>query len=146
MEDTDKLDNVPPPVMDHLKKTFGEWLSVFDVGVEWKKDYGGYGLYIKVPKEYSTEHREERVAVWDNSGQKQKVDENGELVWKKIVTEDVRWKPLKDVNEVIQWIDLVKEHIIKKAFQKGIMLPSTNAPLDQGEKSLDVYKQQIHKV
>jgi hypothetical protein len=104
-----------------------------EVGQEWRDDFGGYGLYIKVPREYSTEWQEVSTAIYDNTTRKA----TGE---KTIITPDVRWKPIKDIAEVKAWIDLVKGHIITNAYKRGIRLPNTNTGIDMTKATLEQYE------
>lgn len=142
---TQKYLELPPPVIEHLKQTFGSWLNYFEIGQEYKQDFGGYGMYIKVPKEFSTEWKSEMRVVYDNVTRSVKRDDEGKDVMVTVITPDVRWKSLKDIADTNKWISLVKEHIIKNAYNKGIQLPNTNAPLDETRKTLDDYKASLHK-
>jgi hypothetical protein len=135
---------LPPPIVKHLEQVFGDWLNHFDVWMEYKKDFGGYGIYIKVPERFSTEwHREKRVQ-YDNITRKPIVGTDGKQVVKEVVFEDIRSKNLRDIEEAKKWINLVKEHIITHAYQKGIHLPSTNAKLDETKATLDEYTKALH--
>ena len=127
---------LPQPLREHLENVFGNWLNYIEVGQEWRNDFGGYGLYIKVPKEYSTEWEEVTTPVYDNTTRKAV----GE---KKVIVPDVRWKPIKDIMEVKSWIDLVKGHIMTHAYKKGIRLPNTNTGIDMTKATLDQYQTAI---
>lgn len=122
--DHNKYRELPAPVIEHLEKTFGDWLKHFEIGQEWKPDYGGYGMYIKIPKQYSTEWKEVTTPVYDNVLRKQV----GERT---IVQPDIRWKPIKEIADVIRWIDLVRENVTMAATRKGLVLPATNIGMDQ---------------
>ncbi len=127
---------LPQPIVEHLEMTFGNWLNYFEIGQEWKEDFGGYGMYIKVPREYSTEWKEFTTIVHDNATRKA-------IGEKKEILPDVRWKPIKEVAEVKGWIDLVKQHIMNNAHQKGIRLPNTNTGIDETKATFDQYQASI---
>ena len=137
---------LPKPIVEHLENTWGNWLNYFEVGqTEWKKDYGGYAIYIKVPERFSTGWYREKRVEYDNVTRAPKVDEEGNQVSKIIVHEDVRVKPLTvPVDEVKTWIDQVKKHIIDKAHQKGLKLPNTQTEYYE-ELNREEYEKALHK-
>jgi len=139
-----KYKELPPPVVEHLEKTFGAWLNYMEVGMEWKKAFGGYAMYIKVPKEFSTEWRTQKIARYDNKTMRQAKDEEGNPVMVEVTTPDIRWKSLRDHAEAISWINLVKENILKKAYSAGLQLPNTNTKLDDTKQTLEEYKKATH--
>ena len=59
------------------------------------------------------------------------------------VLEDIRWKPIKDVNEVKTWLDRVKHHIITEAYRAGIRLPSTNTGIDETQQTYEDYTKAV---
>jgi len=134
--DINKYKQLPVSIIDHLKITFGNWLNYFEIGQEWKEDFGGYGLYIKVPRQFSTEWKEVEAPRYDNATMKM-------VGTDKKAIEDIRWKPLKDMADAKKWIDLVKKHIIDHAFQKGLQLPSTNVGYDEHKLTKDQYESLI---
>lgn len=140
-----KYKQLPPPIVAHLELTFGDWLNHFDIGQEYKQDFGGYGIYIVVPERFSTAWVREKRVKYDNRTRKEMVDEKGNTVMQDIVHPDTRWKNLKDIDDVKKWINLVKENIINTAYQKGIQLPSTMAKLDETKQTRDEYVKSLHK-
>ena len=133
----DAYKQLPPPIVTALEQIFGDWLKHFDVWQEWKRDFGGYGLFIRVPRQYSTEWHEEQVPIYDNATRTQ-------TGLKTIVKEDIRCKSLRDFADAINWLKKVKEHIITKAYSKGIQLPNTNSPLDETRQTLEDYTKALH--
>ncbi len=93
-------------------------------------------MYIKVPKEFSSEYKVVEYPTYDNETRKMKGTIKKEV-------EDIRWKPIKDMADVIQWIDRVKEHIMTKAYAAGIRLPSTKTGIEQTTQTLEDYKKSI---
>ena len=124
---------LPPPMVDHLEKTFGNWLKYFEVGQEYRNDFGGYAMYIKVPKEYSTEWKEIRTMKYDNETRRP-LGEFTEVI------PDVRYVSLKDLSKAIQYVNLVKHHIIENAYRKGIRLPTTNVGIDETRMTKEQYE------
>lgn len=133
---TTKYTELPPVIIDHLKIVFGNWLNHFEVGQQWRNDYGGYGMYIKVPEQFSTEWKKVQAPIYDNLTMR--------LVGQKTeIIQDIRWKPLKDMADVVKWIDQVKHNLIDNAYRKGIRLPSTNTGLDETRLTRDQYESAI---
>lgn len=116
---------LPKPIVDFLELEIPNWLDKFEIGQVWKQDFGGYGMYIKVPKEFSTEHREEDRMEWDNRSRKPKLDANGNEITKHVVYEDVRWCPIKETETVISWIKKVIKHVMENGQRKGLQIPAT---------------------
>lgn len=133
---TKKWEELPPPIKEHLKMNFGSWLNYFEIGQEWKKDHGGFSIYIKIPKEFSTEWKTVKNPIYDNQTMKMtgQVDK---------VIEDIRSKPLRDMAEVVKWLIIVKRNIIENAYRKGIRLPTTNTPVDETKQSYDEYRKSL---
>jgi len=140
-----KYRELPPPIKEHLERTFGAWLDHMEIGQEWKKDFGGYAIYIKVPEKFSTEWKRSKQTQYDNAIRGVKVDKEGKPVMKDILVEDIRWKSLVNLAETIKWLNLVKENIINKAYSAGIQLPNTATALDETKQTAEAYKQSIHK-
>lgn len=141
----EKFDALPPPIKEHLIKTFGNWLNYFEVGQEWVKGYGGYGMYIKVPREFSTEWVEENVMQYDNAAMAPATDEHGNRITKKIVRPDIRMCPLNNMTRTIGWINQVKQHILNKAADKGLILPSTQTEYQPEKKpTREEYAKSLH--
>ena len=135
---------LPPPIVDHLEKNFGNWLNFMEIGQEWKEDFGGYGLFIKVPQEFSTEWKTEQRTKYSNKTRKPMLDKDGNTKTERFVIPDVRWKSLNDLSKAVQWLILVKEHIIKNAYKKGLSLPNTNTQLEKTTQTLEDYKKATH--
>ena len=133
---TEKYKELPQPIIDHLKITFGNWLNYFEIGQEWKEDFGGYGIYIKVPEHFSAGWQRVDAPVYDDAQMKM-------VAMKKLVVPDIRWKPLRDMADAKGWINLVKKHVIDTAYQKGIRLPSTNTGLDETRQTKEQYEAAI---
>ena len=131
-----KYKELPPPIIQHLELTFGNWLKYMEVGQEWREDFGGYALYIKVPKEYSTEWKKTTVDTYDNTTFKRKEAKETEQP-------DIRWKSLLDLSEARSWINLVKDNLIKAAYRKGIRLPNTGTGADETRQTLSDYQKSI---
>lgn len=128
---------LPPPIVAHLEKSWGNWLNYFEVKmVDWMQDFGGAGIEIKVPRAFSTEWREVMAPQYDNKTRTR----TGEI---KVVEEDIRTCPLKDIVEAIKWLDKVKEHVVTHAFQKGLQLPTTGLKYEGPNKTLDDYKREL---
>lgn len=128
---------LPPPIVTHLEKTWGGWLDHIEIGqISWRKDFGGPGIFIKVPAAFSTEIKEVTVTKYDNATRKQ-------LSETKAIQEDIRCCPLKEINEALKWIDKVKEHIVVNAFKKGLQLPTTGLRYESPTKSLEEYKREL---
>ena len=138
--DFTKYKLLPPPIVEHLEKTYGNWLNLFDIGQVYKEDFGGYGIYITVPKQFSTEWKEGTVVLYgEGEDFKKKLGE------KKVEIPDTRWKSLVDLSKAKKWLDLVKNNIITSAYRKGIPLPSTNTGLDETKQTFDEYKKAIEQ-
>lgn len=143
--DTEKYKQLPPPIVEHLEKTFGNWLEYFEIGQEWKEDFGGYGLYIKVPREFSTEWREEMVQKFDNKRRAPMLDEKGNTVRVKTVKKDIRWRSMAvGVPEVNKWVEQVKRNIIDKAYSKGLVLPTTGVEMGGYRPSREEFTKSLH--
>jgi hypothetical protein len=142
----DKWQELPPPVVEWLKINFGNWLNHFEVGrTEYKKDFGGYGVYIKIPEQYSTEWFHEQREQYDNKTRRPAVDEQGNPIRFDFVTKDIRVCSLQmEMPKVIQWLERVKEHVITHAHAKGIKLPSIGEEV-ASTKSLEDYKKSLYK-
>ena len=136
---------LPPPIVECLEKTFGNWLNEgFEVGQKYREDFGGYAMFIKVPEKYSTEWKRDTTLRYDNTTRRPLTDKDGNQVRFSVVTPDERWKGLNDIQACIKWIVLVKEHIITNAFKKGIMLPSTHTPMPAEKGTLEEYKKAVN--
>lgn len=133
---TDSWKELPPPIIDHLKLTYGNWLNHFEIGQKWKEDFGGYAMYIRIPERFSTEWKRTQTPIYDNKTRSIVGD-------KKVVIEDIRWRSLKDLAQTITWLDKVKKHVIDSAYRKGIQLPNTNIGLSETEKTYDDYNRAI---
>lgn len=134
--DFKKYKELPPPIVEHLEKMWGNWLNYFEISQEFKQDFGGYALRIKVPAQFSTETETVQYPVYDNATRKQVGTKTG-------IVEDIRWKTLKDLPDAIKWIDAVKKNIIEKAFQKGIQLPNTNVKYEPAVKTVQDYEREL---
>src|SRR3990167_352915 len=128
---------LPPPVVKHLEQTFGNWLNYMEVGQEYREDFGGYALYIKVPKEFSTEWKKATYDIYDNTTRTR-------IGTKEVEIADERWVTLKDTTEAIKYINKVKEHIITNAYRKGIRLPNTATGIDETKQTFEDYKQALN--
>ncbi len=137
---------LPPPIVKYLEETWGNWLNHFPISRrEWSKDYDDYGIVVEVPERFSVEWHREKRQVYDNNTRRPKVDENGRPVTVMVVTKDVRLISLKvGTDKAKGWLDKVKNHIINKAFQKGIKLPNTQTEY-QSDISRDEYIRKLHK-
>jgi hypothetical protein len=124
VEPVTKYRELPKPVVEFLEREIPNWLNEFGIGQEWREDFGGYAIYVDVPKEYSTEYREETRIVWDNRTRKAKIDEEGNEITERVVFPDVRWHSLKDVNVAIKWLERVIANITSAAMRKGLRLPT----------------------
>lgn len=127
---------LPPPIVEHLEKTFKDWLNYIEIKRVWRDDYGGDAICILVPQRFSTEFKKIRTPKYDNETMRI-VDE------KEVDIEDIRWKSLKNIDEAKKWIDLVKGNLIKNAYRAGIQLPSTNAGMHDTAKSLEEYEKTV---
>ncbi len=134
--DNTKYLQLPAPLIEHLKMVFGAWLEFFEIGQEWREDFGGHAIYIKVPQQFSTEWKTVEAPQYDNSTLRM-------VGTKKETMQDIRWKSLRDVSEAKRWLDLVKRHIIDHAYQKGIRLPSTNTGYDETRMTKEQYESAI---
>lgn len=141
----DRWHDLPPPVIDWLKINFGGWLNHFEVGkTEYRKDFGGYGIYVKVPKEYSTEWKTEIREKYDNIRRKPATDKLGNPLRFEFVTKDVRYVSLQlEMPRVLNMLGRIKEHIIRNAHSKGIRLPSIGDVINS-TKSLEDYKKSLY--
>lgn len=124
-----KYMELPPPIVEHLKVSFGNWLNYLEVGQKWRSDFGGYALYIRVPEQYSTEWKRIDTPVYDNATKR--IAET-----KKEIIPDERWCSLIDIPKAIKWIELVKQNIISKAVQSGMNLPSTGTGVDHARQQM----------
>lgn len=142
----DRWHELPPPVVDWLKINFGGWLNHFEVGrTEYRSDFGGYGVYIKIPKEYSTEWRTEIREEYDNVRRKPKTDEKGNPIRFEFITKDVRYVSLQlEMPRVLKMLERIKEHIITNAHRKGIRLPAIGDVINS-TKNLEDYKQSLYR-
>lgn len=143
---TDKYLELPPPVIDWLKINFGNWLNYFEVGrTEWKKDFGGYALYVKVPEEYSTEWKRETRERYDNVKRRPATDEKGNPLRYEFVTPDIRYVSLQlELPRVLNMLERIKKHIIDNAHGRGIRLPMIGEEV-QNTKTLEDYKKSLYK-
>jgi len=142
----DKYLELPPPVIDWLKINFGNWLNYFPVSrTEYKKDFGGYGVRIEIPKQFSTEWKEELREKYDNITRKPAVDENGVPMRFMHVTPDIRYVSLQlEMPRVINMLERIKEHIITNAHSKGVQLPSIGEEV-RNDKTLEDYKRSLYR-
>ena len=139
------FDTLPLKVKEYLLQNWGNWLNYFEVGFQERDDFvGGRGFYVKVPKEFSQEYKEEKYLVYDNATRKVKVDENGKEVSKIVATPDVRWKAMNDIPELISWLGIVKEKILTDCFRAGVTPPNTNTAYEDNKKTLDDFKKSVH--
>lgn len=127
---------LPPPVVEALERTYGNWLTQLDIGQAWRKDFGGYAIYIKVPKHMSTEWKTVTTLIYDNATKKVTGERKDEIP-------DDRWCSLKDIPEALKWLDKVKSHIMVNAYRRGITLPSTNTGIDQTRQTLQEYEKSL---
>ena len=134
--DFTKWKELPPPIKDHLTKTWGNWLNHIEVFQEWRNDFGGYALMIRVPKPYSTFWEEVEYDIYNNDTRKRT---GSKKVWK----EDVRTVSMVAIPKTIRWLDLAKDNIIKNAQQKGIWLPNMNVGVGNNQVSFEEYKKQL---
>lgn len=134
--DFTKYKELPPPIVEHLQRTWGNWLNHFEIGQEFKQDFGGYGMYVIVPPEYSIEHETVQWPVFDNKTRTQ-------TGFKSVVIRDIRWKTLKDLVDAKSWLDQVKEKIIRDAFSAGKQLPNMGVKLETGKKTVEDYKREL---
>ena len=137
--DFTKYKALPPPIVEHLEKTFGNWLNYFDIGQVYKQDFGGYGIYITVPKQFSTEWTTATVTIYDN-------DNRTKLREETVDVPDTRWKSLVDLAKAKAWINLVKNNVITNAYRKGLRLPSTNTGLDETKQTMEEYQKSIEGI
>ena len=121
--DTKAYKKLPSPIVRHLELTFGNWLNYFEIGQEWREDYGGYGIYIKIPRKYSTEWRDDTSPAYDNATRKI-------TGYQKTAIQDIRSMPMKDLPNVMKWLGIVRTNIIQNAINKGLRLPSTDIGTD----------------
>ena len=136
-----------PPIVKYLEENWSNWLNYFEIGQEYKKGYSGRGIYIKVPKDFSTEWKEEERIVYDNRTRRPKVDEKGHTMKKIVITEDIRWCSLMiPQSDVIQWIGKVYTHIITNARKKGLSLPGTGVPFVKSPQAMtnEEYEQSLN--
>lgn len=123
--DTTKYKELPQPLVEYLEREYGKWLEFLEIGQRWRNDYGGYGVFVRVPKEYSTEYKEERVMVYDNRTRTAARDSDGNEITSTHVMEDIRWFNLaRGPEEAKDWLGRVKQYILSKGQQKGIRIPS----------------------
>jgi hypothetical protein len=134
--DFTRYTSLPAEIQDFLKKTWGNWLNHFEIGMEDKKDFGGFAVYVRVPKEYSTEWKTVKYMKYDNATRRATGDYDVEV-------EDIRWCSLKDRQTAMQWIEKVKEHIINNAFPKGVQLPTMNVQIAKQNQTLEDYKKSL---
>lgn len=128
---------LPPPIIQHLERSWGNWLNHFEVKLtDWKSDFGGPAIEIKIPQAFSTEWEEVIVTTYDNKT-RTKIGEKKE--WKP----DIRICSLKDIAETIKWLDKVREHVVTNAFRKGLLLPTTGIKYDIPNKTLEDYKREL---
>jgi len=140
----ERYKELPPPIVEYLELTFGNWLNYMEVGQEYKKGFGGYGIYVKVPEKFSTEFKREKVTVYDNRTQLPMKDDDGNTMVNEVVREDIRWCSLMDLAQAKSWLDKVKEHVITNAYKKGMQLPNTNTKLDDTKETMEEYKKAVH--
>lgn len=140
-----KYRELPPPIKDHLEKTFGAWLDHIEVGQEWKKDFGGYAMYIKVPEQFSTEWKTHKVRTYDNRTRTTAKDKQGNPIMNEFTEPDVRWKSLADLSSAVAWLNMVKDNIINTAYRSGLQLPNTATTLEETKQTVEAYKASIHK-
>ena len=139
------FDSLPVKIKEYLLQNWGNWLNYFEVGWEEREDFvGGRAFYVKVPREFSTEWKEETHMVYDNSTRRIKVDEKGKEVTKVVITPDIRWKAMQDTPELIRWLNIVKEKTISDCYRAGIQLPNTNTAYEDNKKTLDDFKKSVH--
>lgn len=123
--DPSRYKELPPPLVDYLEREYGKWLEFLEVGWKWRNDYGNNGLFVKVPKEYSTEYKEEKIVVYDNRTRMPARDQDGNEIMKTHVMEDLRWFNMaRGPEEAKIWLESVKQYILTKSQQKGIRIPS----------------------
>lgn len=134
--DFSKWKELPPPVQKHLERTWGDWINHIEVSQEWRDDFGGYALTIRVPKQYSTEWEQVEYLSYDNATRR---SNGSRKIWK----EDVRRCSLRDLARSVQWIDLVKNFLLVKAYSQGIRMPNANTGSTDIRQSFDEYKKQI---
>lgn len=119
---------LPPPIEAYAKIVFGEWLDHIKVENIWKEDCGGYAINIKVPQHMSTQYKKipKYPIKRDEDGE---LDADGKLDYTKpeyIDIPDERTFALngRTMEDVKQWLDLVKKNILENAQKKGIQLPN----------------------
>lgn len=134
--DFTKYKELPPPIVEHLQRTWANWLNHFEIGQEFKQDFGGYGMYVIVPPQYSVEHEIVQWPVYDNKTRTQ-------TGFKPVEMKDIRWKSLKDLVDAKKWLDQVREKIIRDAFNAGKQLPNIGVKIEQGQKTIEDYKREL---
>lgn len=135
--DFTKYKRLPPPIVDHLQKTWGNWLNHFEIGHEFKNDLeSGSGIYIIVPREYSVEWETVQEPVYDNKTRTQ-------VGVKNIERKDIRWRSMKDLAVVKTWLDGVKEKIITDAFKAGKQLPNIGIRIEGDRRNIEDYKREL---
>jgi hypothetical protein len=141
----DKYMELPPPVIEWLRINFGNWLNHFEVGrSEWRRDFGGYALYIKIPEEYSTEWKKEVREQYDNRLRRPATDEKGNPKRFEHVVPDIRYVSLQmELPKTIDMLERIKDHIISNAHKKGIRLPSIGGEVTN-DKTLEDYKKSLY--
>ncbi len=133
---TSKYKELPKNLIDFLERTYGNWLNYFEIGQMWREDYGGYGVYVKIPKQFSTEWQEIQSPIYDNDIRKL-------IGQKKVVIEDLRSMPMKDIPSVTGWLERIKKSVIESAYRKGFRLPNTATGIDETRQTLEVYEKAI---
>lgn len=146
MYEYDKYMELPPPVIEWLRINFGNWLNHFEVGrTGWRRDFGGYALYIKIPKEYSTEWKKETREKYDNIRRRPATDEKGNPKRFEHVTPDIRYVSLQmQLPKVIDMLERIKNHIISNAHKKGVQLPGIGGEV-RNDKTLEDYKKSLYE-
>lgn len=134
-----KYKELPPPVVKYLDDNWGNWLNHFEIGQKYRDDFGGYALFVRVPKDYSTEWEMVSYPIYSNETRRQTGQQ-------KVYKEDIRWKSLRDTAEAIKWLALVKKNIITKAFQKGMYLPPTNVKYENPQKTVEDFERELANI
>jgi hypothetical protein len=134
--DFKKYQELPPPIIKYLEENWGNWLKHFEIGQKYREDFGGYAVYVKVPRAFSTEWEKRTYQVYDNETRKM----TGQ---KEVIAEDIRWRSMKDMHEAVSWLALVKKNLITKAFQKGMQLPSTNVKYESPQKTVEDFEREL---
>lgn len=135
--DTQKWKQLPPPIREHLEKSWGNWLNHFEIGAEWKECFGGMGIYVHVPKDFSVEYKVLQTPVYDNATRTM-----ARMV--PIEHKDIRWKSLNNIDEAKKWLDLVKKKIIDDAYAGGIRLPNTKTIMEETAQTREDYMNSLH--